>query len=108
MPVRRKLASSKCATSGSGQFSGYITLPNSFGSPNKANLTAAHFPDLNFNQLVMKAIFIEAPVARIEGLAARRNADLARMARDYASERRAASRTVPPELALVLGESALT
>jgi len=69
---------------------------------------AAHFPELNFNQLVMKAVFIEAPVARIEGLAARRNPELLRMARDYASERRAASRPVPADIALILGESALS
>lgn len=65
---------------------------------------AAHFPELNYNQLVMKAVFIEAPVARIEGLAARRNPELFRMARDYASERRAASRPIPPDIALILGE----
>jgi len=67
---------------------------------------AAHFPELNFNQLVMKAVFIEAPVARVEGLAARRNPELLRMARDYASERRAAARPVPPDITLILGESA--
>jgi hypothetical protein len=65
---------------------------------------AAHFPELNFNQLVMKAVFIEAPVARIEGLASRRNPELLRMARDYASERRSASRPVPADVALILGE----
>jgi hypothetical protein len=65
---------------------------------------AAHFPELSFNQLVMKAVFIEAPVARVEGLAARRNPELLRMARDYASERRAASRPVPADVALILGE----
>ena len=67
---------------------------------------AAHFPELNFNQLVMKAVFIEAPVARIEGLPARRTPELLRMARDYASERRAASRPVPPDVALIVGEPA--
>jgi hypothetical protein len=65
---------------------------------------AAYFSELSFNQLVMKAVFIEAPVARIEGLAARRNAELLRMARDYASERRAAGRPVPVDVALILGE----
>jgi hypothetical protein len=63
---------------------------------------AEHFPELNLNQLVMKAIFIEAPVVRIEGLAARRNPELSRMARDYASERHAAGRPVPPDVDLVL------
>lgn len=64
---------------------------------------AAHFPELNYNQLVMKAIFVEAPVGRIEGLAARLTPELVRMARDYASERRAAGRPVPPDVALILG-----
>lgn len=64
---------------------------------------AAYFPELNFNQMVMKAVFVEAPVARIEGLAARRTPELLRMATDYASERRAAGRPVPDDLALVLG-----
>jgi hypothetical protein len=62
---------------------------------------AAHFPELNFNQLVMKALFMEAPVARIEGLAARRGPELLRMANDYASERRAAGRPVPADVALI-------
>jgi hypothetical protein len=65
---------------------------------------AAHFPELAFNQLAMKAVFVEAPVARIEGLALRRTPELLRMARDYASERRAASRPVPTDVALILGE----
>ncbi|HEV8550921.1 MAG TPA: EboA domain-containing protein [Polyangiaceae bacterium] len=64
---------------------------------------AAYFPELNFNQMVMKALFMEAPVARIEGLAARRTPELLRMARDYASERRAAQRAVPDDLAIILG-----
>jgi hypothetical protein len=63
---------------------------------------AAHFPELDYNQLVMKALFIEAPVARIEGLAARRTSELLRMARDYASERRAAGRPVPVDINVVL------
>ncbi|HEX5101050.1 MAG TPA: EboA domain-containing protein [Polyangiaceae bacterium] len=65
---------------------------------------AAYFSELAYNQLVMKAVFVEAPVGRIEGLAARRTPELLRMARDYASERRAASRPVPADVALILGE----
>jgi hypothetical protein len=61
-----------------------------------------HFPERSFNQMVLKAIFIEVPVARIEGLARRRGAELERMARDYASERRAAGRPVPSDVELVL------
>jgi hypothetical protein len=58
---------------------------------------SAFFPDLNFNQAVMKAIFMEVPVQRIEGLAARITPELSRMASSYASERRAAQRPVPPD-----------
>jgi hypothetical protein len=63
---------------------------------------AAYFPESSFNHLVLKAVFTEVALARILGLVDRRNADLARMARDYASERRAAGRAVPADLALVM------
>jgi hypothetical protein len=63
---------------------------------------AAYFPESSFNHLVLKAVFTEVPLARILGLAGRRNADLARMAADYASERAAAGRPVPADLALVM------
>ena len=63
---------------------------------------AEFFAELAFNQMVLKAVFVEAPVARIEGLAARRTPELLRMARDYASERTAAGRPVPDDIALIL------
>lgn len=56
-----------------------------------------HFPALSFNQAVMKAIFMGVPVRRIEGLEHRITPELSRMARDYASERRAAGRAVPDD-----------
>jgi hypothetical protein len=61
-----------------------------------------HFPELSYNQMVLKAIFIEVPVTRIEGLAQRSGPELERMARDYASERRAAGRPVPSDIELLL------
>ncbi len=61
-----------------------------------------HFPELAYNQMVLKAIFIGVPVSHIEGLARRNGPELARMARDYASERRAAGRPVPSDIELVL------
>jgi hypothetical protein len=61
-----------------------------------------YFPELGFNQMVLKAIFIEVPVSRIEGLDRRNGAELRRMARDYASERRAAGRPVPSDVDLLL------
>jgi hypothetical protein len=65
---------------------------------------ARYFPDLNFNQMVLKALFNAVPVARIVGLDRRRNPELARMANDYAAERRAAGRSVPPDLGLATGD----
>ena len=62
---------------------------------------AAHFPDLNFNQLVLKAVFMNVPVAEIHGLAARITPELLRMADDFATERRAAGRPVPEDIALL-------
>jgi hypothetical protein len=64
---------------------------------------AAHFPERNFNQMVLKAMFNSIGLARIVGLPRRLNAELSRMARDYAAERTAAGRTVPPDIDLALG-----
>ena len=61
-----------------------------------------HFPEPMFNQMVIKAVFLEVPVSRIEGLERRNGPELARMARDYASERRAAGRPVPNDVDLIL------
>jgi hypothetical protein len=58
---------------------------------------AAEFPALNFNQAVMKAIFMEVSVRRIEQLESRITPELSRMASGYASERRAAGRPVPDD-----------
>ncbi len=59
---------------------------------------AACFSEASFNQMVLKAIFTDVAVARILGLAERRTGELARMASDYADERRAAGRAVPSDL----------
>ena len=58
---------------------------------------ARHFQDLNFNQMVLKAIFTETACRRIVGLATRTTGELARMVEGYASERRAAGRSVPDD-----------
>jgi hypothetical protein len=63
---------------------------------------ADHFPELNFNQMVLKAMFNGVALARIVRLGDRAGADLARMAADYAAERRAAGRSVPADIDLVL------
>jgi hypothetical protein len=59
---------------------------------------AAHFPERNFNQLVLKALFNGVALQRIIGLRARLNPELSRMARDYAAERQAAGRPVPADI----------
>jgi hypothetical protein len=59
---------------------------------------ACHFPDGSFNQMVLKAVFLEVPLERVVGLAARRTDELARMAGDYARERRAAGRSVSADV----------
>lgn len=59
---------------------------------------AAHFAEPMWNQMVVKALFIESRLAPIQGLDERRNPELARMLVDYARERWAARRTVSPEL----------
>lgn len=61
------------------------------------------FDPIAWRQCVMKALFIGAPVARIQGLAARRDEELARMALDLADERRSAGRPVPADLWNVVG-----
>ena len=61
---------------------------------------ARYFPELNFNQMVLKAMFNSVALARIVGLAQRRNAELSRMSTDYAAERTAAGRAVPADIAL--------
>lgn len=59
---------------------------------------AAHFPELNFNQMVLKNLFNAIRMERILGLESRFNPELSRMAGDYASEREAAGRDVPPDI----------
>jgi hypothetical protein len=59
---------------------------------------AQHFPALNFNQAVLKAIFMEVSARRIEGLDARITPELQRMAAGYKSERLAAGRAVPVDI----------
>lgn len=62
---------------------------------------ARHLPDPGFNQMVLKAMFMELSTRRIEGLAARITPELKRMAESYAAERRAAGRPVPADVEYV-------
>lgn len=65
-----------------------------------------HLPDRAWNQLVLKALFVEVPLAPIHGLMDRTNAVLSQMLRDHAKERWAARRPVNPELWTVMGPEA--
>jgi hypothetical protein len=64
---------------------------------------ARFFPEAAFNQMVLKAIFTEVSVQRIEGLRERTTPELRRMVQGYASERRAGGRVVPADVDYVLG-----
>lgn len=59
---------------------------------------AAHFPAPAFAQMVLKAIFLSIPIARIVGLRARIPPELVRMVEDYGQERRAAGRPIPADV----------
>jgi hypothetical protein len=66
----------------------------------------AHFDDHRWNHMVLKALFIGAPLAPIQGLDERANAELARILCDFAHERWAAGRPVPAELWRCVGRFA--
>lgn len=62
---------------------------------------ARYFPPDAFRGMVLKALHLGLPLAEIQGLAERRDGELARMAADYASELRAAGRPVPADIVLL-------
>lgn len=63
---------------------------------------ARYLPEPNFNQMVLKAIFVGLDTQRITGLRARATTNLKRMVVDFASERRAAGRPIPPDTDRIL------
>jgi len=65
---------------------------------------ARYLETLHFDQMVLKALFLEVSLARIIGLDGRRTPELTRMARDYLAERRAAGRAVSDDLTRLAGE----
>jgi hypothetical protein len=67
-------------------------------------LPVRHFDDTAWRQLLIKAVFVEAPLVRVFGLGTRLDAETARMALDLADERRSAGRPVSPELWLLVAQ----
>ena len=63
---------------------------------------ATHLDDDAWRQAVLKVLFTGIPVEQVAGLADRADDELARMVRDYAAEREAAGRVVPPDARSVL------
>jgi hypothetical protein len=64
---------------------------------------ARHFDDVAWRQVVVKCLFVGAPLWRLWGLDQRLSAELARMVLDLADERRSAGRPIPHELWACLG-----
>jgi hypothetical protein len=58
----------------------------------------AYFSEAQWNQLVLKCIFNDKGIHRIRGLERRKNAALAQSISDFAHERWAAGRHVPPQV----------
>jgi hypothetical protein len=67
---------------------------------------ARHYPELEFNKLVMKAAFVKAPVDRIIGLERRANVELARMGMEHIDEQESAGRGFVPEIWLAIAPHA--
>ena len=65
---------------------------------------AVYLEEGAWNQLVLKAFFVGSDVRQIVGLDQRANATLRRMLVDYANERRAAGRSVDPQLLQMVRE----
>ncbi|MFI7412012.1 EboA domain-containing protein [Streptomyces sp. NPDC049627] len=59
---------------------------------------AAHLPDAEYRQAVLKCVFCEIPLDRVTGLDTRADHELARMLADFAHERIAAGRDVPHDI----------
>ncbi len=59
---------------------------------------AKYFSESAWNQLVLKCIFNDKPIHLIEELHERANQDLANILSDFAHERWAAHRTIPPQV----------
>lgn len=63
---------------------------------------AAYYSEHEFNQLVLKALFVGVNIDTLAGLELRTNPNLSRMCEDYYDERVAAGRSVPADIWLAL------
>lgn len=66
---------------------------------------AAHLDQHNWRHAVLKLVFMGISLSAVAGLRERADAELARMAGDFAAERRAAGRSVPEDVQLLLQPS---
>ena len=64
---------------------------------------ACFYNEAEFNQMILKALFLGLAIERVEGIEQRANTDLARMGENYVIERENASRTVPVDIWLTIG-----
>ncbi|MFF3039367.1 EboA domain-containing protein [Arthrobacter citreus] len=67
---------------------------------------AAHLDQHNWRHAVLKLIFMGVSIAAVTDLSHRADDELARMAADFAAERRAAGRPVPDDVVLLLRSAA--
>lgn len=63
---------------------------------------STYYPDRPMNHMVLKALCTGTALNRIMGLERRKSQELTRMAEDYVSERRAAGRSISPDVWLLL------
>lgn len=68
----------------------------------------AHLDDDAWRQGVLKCLFVGVPIAAVDGLDRRADAELVRMVAAYAEERRAAGREVPADATRILTDHAPT
>jgi len=66
----------------------------------------AYYTEHEFNQMVLKCLFMGQPIDKIPGLEERGNPELSRMCEDYFDERTAAGRDVPCDIWLAMGTHA--
>lgn len=61
-----------------------------------------YFDEAAWNQMVLKAFFTDKDVTQITGISERKNARLSQTLADYSAERRAAGRSLPPNIDSVI------